>query len=155
MGDIQEARGDNLAAMTSFQQAVALAPTEERYRLSLALEFIRHKNFDAAKAVLQQAKDLHPDSWRISFALGMVEYFAGNEETASGILLHAAKLSPDPPVALKYLGDIQMDRAAGPDPRRCLSYANMRTFIRRKRPCSTTVAPCFFDGITHRRTNRI
>jgi tetratricopeptide (TPR) repeat protein len=116
VGDIQEARGDNLAAMTSFQQAVALAPTEERYRLSLALEFIRHKNFDAAKVVLQQAKDLHPDSWRISFALGMVEYFAGNEETASGILLHAAKLSPDPPVALKYLGDIQMDRAAGPDP---------------------------------------
>jgi tetratricopeptide (TPR) repeat protein len=39
----------------------------------------------------------------------------GNEDEASRVLLHAAELSPEPPVALKYVGDIQMDRAAGPD----------------------------------------
>lgn len=116
VGDIQEARGDNLAAVKAYQAAVAFAPDEEKYRLSLALELIRHKSFDAAKAVLQQAEGLHLDSWRIHFALGMVEYFTGNEEEASRILLHAAELSPEPPLALKYVGDIQMDRAAGPDP---------------------------------------
>jgi tetratricopeptide (TPR) repeat protein len=115
VGDIQEARGDNLAAAKSYQAAVALAPNEEKYRLSLALELIRHKSFEAAKAVLEQADQLYPNSWRIHFALGMIEYFVGNEDEASRVLLHAAELSPEPPVALKYVGDIQMDRAAGPD----------------------------------------
>jgi tetratricopeptide (TPR) repeat protein len=76
---------------------------------------ISHKSFEAAKAVLQQADQLYPNSWRIHFALGMIEYFVGNEEEASRVLLHAAELSPEPPIALKYVGDIQMDRAAGPD----------------------------------------
>lgn len=115
LGDIQEARGDNLGAAKSYQAAIALAPNEEKYRLSLALELIRHKSFDPAKAVLQQADQLFPNSWRIHFALGMIEYFVGNEDEASRVLLHAAELSPEPPVALKYVGDIQMDRAAGPD----------------------------------------
>jgi len=115
VGDIQESRGDNLAAAKSYQAAVALAPNEEKYRLSLALELIRHKSFEAAKAVLEQADQLYPNSWRIHFALGMIEYFVGNEDEASRVLLHAAELSPEPPIALKYVGDIQMNRAAGPD----------------------------------------
>ncbi len=115
LGDIQEARGDNLAAVKSYQTAVALGPHEEKYRLSLAVEFLRHKSFDAAKIVLQQAEASHPNSWRIQFALGMVEYFAGSEEDASRILVRAAELSPQPSLALKYVGDIQMERAAGPD----------------------------------------
>jgi tetratricopeptide (TPR) repeat protein len=116
LGDIQESRGDNLAAVKSYQAAVALAPSEEKYRLSLALEFLKHKSFDAAQVVLHQLEQSHPNSWRTQFALGMVEYFEGNEEGACPILLRAADLSPDPPVTLKYVGDIQMDRAAGPDP---------------------------------------
>jgi len=115
LGDIQEERGDNLAAVKSYQAAVALAPDEEKYRLSLALELLRHKSFDPAKLVLDQAEGAHPDSWRIPFTLGMLEYFEGKEEEATPILLRAAELSPEPPVVLKYVGDIQMDRAAGPD----------------------------------------
>jgi tetratricopeptide (TPR) repeat protein len=116
LGDIQESRGDNLAALKSYQAAIALAPSEEKYRLSLALEFLKHKSFDAAQVVLHQLEDSQPNSWRAEFALGMVEYFEGNEEGACPILLRAADLSPDPPITLKYVGDIQMDRAAGPDP---------------------------------------
>jgi tetratricopeptide (TPR) repeat protein len=80
------------------------------------LELIRHKNFEAAKVVLKQAEQLHPASWRIQLALGMVEYFAGTEQEASRILLRAAKLAPQPATALRYLGDIQMDAASAPDP---------------------------------------
>jgi len=36
IGDIQEARGDELSAVRSYQAAIALAPNEEKYRLSLA-----------------------------------------------------------------------------------------------------------------------
>lgn len=115
LGDIEEARGDNLAAVKSYQSAVAFAPDEEKYRLSLALEFLRHKTFDPAKVVLEQAREAHPNSWRIPFTLGMLQYFEGKEEDATPILLQAADLSPEPSVVLKYVGDIQMDRAAGPD----------------------------------------
>jgi Flp pilus assembly protein TadD len=115
LGDIEEARGDSLAAVKSYQSAVALAPDEEKYRLSLALEFLRHKSFDPAKMVLEQAGEAHPNSWKIPFTLGMLQYFEGKEEDATPTLLHAAKLAPQPPVVLKYVGDIQMDRAAGPD----------------------------------------
>lgn len=116
LGDIQEARGDNLSAVRSYQAAVALAPNEEKYRLSLALDFIRHKSFEPARAVLKQAEELHSDSWRIEVALGMVEYFAGSADDAARRLLKAAELAPDPELALTYLGEVQMDEAGAPNP---------------------------------------
>lgn len=116
LGDIQEARGDNLAAVRSYQAAVALAPNEEKYRLSLAVEFIRHKNFDAAKVVLKQAEKFQPAAWRIQLALGMVEYFTGTDQEATRILVRATNLAPDPTTALKYLGDIQIAQTSAPDP---------------------------------------
>lgn len=115
IGDIQEARGDNLAAVKGYQAAVELAPNEEKYRLSLAVELIRHSSFEPAKVVLKQGEELHPESWRIQLALGMVEHFGGTDEEATKYLLRAAELSPQPQVALQYLGDIQLDRAP-PDP---------------------------------------
>jgi tetratricopeptide (TPR) repeat protein len=115
LGDIQEARGDNLSAVRSYQAAIALGPNEEKYRLSLALELIRHKSFEPARVVLKQAKELHPASWRVEVALGMVEYFAGTAEDATRTLLRAAELAPDPEAALTYLGEIQMDGAGTPD----------------------------------------
>jgi Flp pilus assembly protein TadD len=116
IGDIQEARGDNLGAVKSYQAAVTLAPNEEKYRLSLAVELIRHSNIDAARVVLKQAEESQPNSWRIQLASGMVEYFGGTDDEATRYLLHASELAPDSQVALKYLGDIQIERASAPDP---------------------------------------
>ncbi|HEV2616399.1 MAG TPA: tetratricopeptide repeat protein [Candidatus Acidoferrales bacterium] len=116
LGDIQESRGDNLAAVKSYQAAVALAPNEEKYRLSLAVELIRHNSFEPARVSLKQAEELQPESWRIQLALGMVEHFAGTDEGATKYLLRAAELAPQPQEALQYLGDIQMDRPSAPAP---------------------------------------
>ena len=116
LGDIQEARGDNLGAVRSYQAAVTLDPNEERYRLSLGVELMRHQSFEAAKVVLRQAAEVHPKSWRIQLTLGLVEYFAGSDAEASRILVHAAELAPEPAVALSYVGDIQMDLTSAPDP---------------------------------------
>jgi Flp pilus assembly protein TadD len=115
IGDIQEARGDNLAAVKGYQASVELAPNEEKYRLSLAVELIRHSSFEPAKVVLKQGEELQPESWRIQLALGMVEHFGGTDEGATKYLLRAAELAPEPQVVLQYLGDIQLDRAP-PDP---------------------------------------
>jgi tetratricopeptide (TPR) repeat protein len=114
-GDIQEARGDILAAVKSYQAAVVLAPDEEKYRLSMAVELIRHDNFDAARLLLKQTEESQPKSWRIELMLGMVEYFGGTDEAASKYLLRAAELAPESQTAWKYLGDIQMDRPSAPD----------------------------------------
>lgn len=116
LGDIQESRGDNLAAVKSYQAAVALAPTEEKYRLSLAVELIRHDSFEPARVALKQAEELQPKSWRIQLALGMVEHFGGTDDAATKYLLRAAELAPQPEEALQYLADIQMDRASAPAP---------------------------------------
>ena len=115
IGDIQEARGDNLASVHSYEAAVALAPSEERYRISLALELMRHKSFEPARVVLKQAQELHPDSWRIQFALAMVEYFAGSLQEAIKTLLDSAALSPNPDAPLDYVGQIVMDETGAPD----------------------------------------
>jgi tetratricopeptide (TPR) repeat protein len=130
LGDIQEARGDNLAAVRSYQAAVALAPNDENYRLSLAVEFIRHNNFDAARVVLKQAEELWPNSWRVQLAQGMVEYFAGSYQEASRILIRAADLAREPEAALGYLGEIQMDQASAPTPaviRQLCGYADQHS----------------------------
>ena len=116
IGDIQEARGNNLDAVKSYQAAIGLAPSEEKYRLSLAVELIHHSNLDAARVVLQQAQVLQPNSWRIELALGMVEYLAGTDDDATRYLLHAFELAPQPENALQSLADVQMDRASAPDP---------------------------------------
>ena len=116
LADIQEASGDNLGAVRSYQAAVTLDPKEEKYRLSLGVELMRHQNFEAAKIVLSQAAELHPNSWRIQLALGLVEHFAGSDAEAGRVLVHAAQLAPQPEVALKYVGEIQMDLTSAPDP---------------------------------------
>jgi tetratricopeptide (TPR) repeat protein len=114
LGDIQEARGDSLNAARSYQAAVTLAPNEEQYRLSLAVEFLKHDNFDAARLVLKQAEAVWPKSWRIQLALAMVENFAGSDEESSQLLMRAADLAPDREIPLQYLGQIQMDRGEPP-----------------------------------------
>jgi tetratricopeptide (TPR) repeat protein len=116
LGDIQETLGDNLSAVKSYQASVAMAPENENYQLALAVEFIRHRNFDPAKMVLQQSEKLFPRSWRIQVALGMVEYFVGTKPAASQVLLRAAELAPQPELAFRYLGDIELDESAAPDP---------------------------------------
>lgn len=115
IGDIQEARGDNLAAVKGYQAAVALAPTEEKYRLALALDLIQHKSFEPARVVLKQAEEVSPNSWRVQLALGMVEYFAGSAQDATTALLKAASLAAEPESALTYLAEVQLDQSGAPD----------------------------------------
>lgn len=115
LGDIQESLGDSLSAVRSYQAAAALAPDNENYQISLALEFIRHENFQPARLTLQQAATRFPRSWRIQTALGMVEYFAGTKPLASEVLLRAAALAPQPQLVLRYLGDIELDDSSPPD----------------------------------------
>lgn len=115
IGDIEEARGDNLASVHRYEAAVALAPNQEKYRISLAIELMRHNSFEPARVVLKEAEQVNPDSWRVQLALGMVEYFAGSRQDSIKRLLKSAAMADDPVPALGYVGQIEMDEAGAPE----------------------------------------
>ena len=116
IGDIQEKRGDSLAAVHSYQAAVALDPSQERYRLSLGLELLRHQTFDAALVVFEQATTLFPDSVRVKILLGLTYYFVDRSADAIHALLQATMLDPHNETAERYLGEITLQDSSLPDP---------------------------------------
>jgi tetratricopeptide (TPR) repeat protein len=116
LGDIQEARGDYLAAAHSYQAAVVLAPDREEYRLSLGAELLRHQTFEPALTVFQQGVELFPQSFRLRVALGLTHYFLEQYPEAIRTLLSATKLDANPSLAYDYLGTIQLQTPVTPDP---------------------------------------
>jgi tetratricopeptide (TPR) repeat protein len=116
LGDIQEKKGDSLAAVHSYQEAVNLEPNEERYRVALALELLRHQTFDAALVVLNQASTLFPKSLHIQILLALTYYFVDRSADAIQTLLHASELDPQDETAAHYLGELTLQDTSTPDP---------------------------------------
>ena len=116
IGDIQEARGDSLDAVRSYQAAVALAPDQEQHRLVLGLELLRHGTFEAALAVFQEAVNLFPKSSRARVALGLTYYFLEQYPQAVKELLKASQIDPKSELAIDYLGEFQLQQPGSPDP---------------------------------------
>jgi tetratricopeptide (TPR) repeat protein len=116
IGDIQEQRGDPLAAVHSYQAAVALEPSEERYHLALGLELLRHQTFDAALVVFKQAAALFPQSVRVKILLGLTYFFVDRSADAIQALQDAAKIDPRDETVARYLGEITLQDTSTPDP---------------------------------------
>jgi tetratricopeptide (TPR) repeat protein len=116
IGDIQEKRGDPLTAVHSYQAAVTLEPSEERYHLALGLELLRHQTFDAALLVLKQASALFPQSVRVKILLGLAYYFVDRSADAVQALHDAAKIDPRDETVARYLGEITLQDTSTPDP---------------------------------------
>ena len=116
IGDIQEKRGDPLAAVHSYQAAVTLEPSEERYHLALGLELLRHQTFDAALVVFKQASALFPQSLRVKILLGLAYYFVDRSADAMQVLLDAARMDPRDETVARYLGEITLQDTSTPDP---------------------------------------
>jgi tetratricopeptide (TPR) repeat protein len=117
LGDIQEKRGDSLAAAHSYQAAVNLQPSEERYHIALALELLRHQTFDAALVVLNQSDTLFPKSARVKILLGLTYFFVDRSAGAVQALLQAAELEPEDETVARYLGEITLLDTSTPNPK--------------------------------------
>jgi tetratricopeptide (TPR) repeat protein len=115
LGDIQEKRGDALAAAHNYQTAVTLAPAEESYRLALALELLRHQTFDAALVVLDQAAKAFPQSIRVKILLSLTYYFVDRSADAVQSLMEATKIDPQDETAARYLGEIMLQDTSTPE----------------------------------------
>ncbi|HET7101435.1 MAG TPA: tetratricopeptide repeat protein, partial [Terriglobia bacterium] len=115
LGEIEEANGDSLAAVHSMQAAVALAPGNEEYRLSLGLELLKHETFKPALAVFEEGAQLFPESMRMRVALGLTFYFLEQYPRSIQTLAEAARLGKDASLPLEYLGRIQLQQIVKPD----------------------------------------
>lgn len=117
LGDIQERRGDALAAVHAYQAAVELAPGEEHYRIALGLDLLRHQTFPAALAVLEQSAQVLPASAEIRVLLGLSYYLVDRSSDAIQALLQAISLSPNNAQALRYLAELTFLDTATPEPK--------------------------------------
>ena len=113
-GDTQEQTGDRESAVRSHQNAIALAPKEERYRLSLGAELLKFGDYERAASVFEQGAQLFPNSARIYVGLGMSYYFVEKYDESVAAFVHADQLDGHSSRALNYLGATQVDNAAGP-----------------------------------------
>jgi len=116
LGDVEEQRGNRQAAVHSHQSAIAMAPEEERYRLSLGAELLKYGDYQPALLVFEQAAELFPASARIYVGLGMTDYFMEKYDESVSAFLRADKLDGGGARALTYLGATQVDNPAGPIP---------------------------------------
>lgn len=114
--DVEERRGDSAAALRSHQNAVALAPKEERYRLALGAALMKYRAYEPAVEVFEQAANLFPNSARAYVGLGMAEYLTEKYDESVSAFLRAAQLDSDSERALSYLGATQAESLAGPSP---------------------------------------
>lgn len=116
LGDIEEHRGHRPDAVHSHEQAIALAPEEEGYRLSLGAELLKFGDYPPAVSVFQQAAASFPNSARIYVGLGMAYYFTEKNDESVAAFLRADKLDGGSGRVLAYLGSTQIDNATGPAP---------------------------------------
>ena len=117
LGDIEERRGRALEAVHAYQSAVTLAPAEERYRVALATDLLRHQTFGAALAVLEQAAPLFPKSAELRVLLALTYYLVDRSQEAIRMLLEAVALSPGDALPLHYLAELTWLGTATPEAR--------------------------------------
>jgi tetratricopeptide (TPR) repeat protein len=115
-GDVIDKRGDFASAVRCYQNAIALAPHEERYRLSLGAEFLQYRAYQPAASVFQQAAEVFPNSARVYVGLGTADYLLEKYDDSVAAFLRADELDDGSGRSIGYLGATQVDSAAGPIP---------------------------------------
>lgn len=113
-GDIQEKRGRYVEAANAYQEAVALAPGIEIYRIALGVELIRHQAFRPAIGMLQKSASLFPKSAKIRTLLGIAYYADSDFKEAKAALESAISLDPKAESAYRCLAEIVLQSSAPP-----------------------------------------
>ncbi|MFH1574647.1 MAG: tetratricopeptide repeat protein, partial [Acidobacteriota bacterium] len=100
--DILEASGKPLEALSHFQAAVRLEPSESNF-VALGYEFLSHWNWKEAESIFAFALERFPDSWRLRVGLGAAFLGQNEHEKATQLFLQSIDIRPDDPLGYRLL----------------------------------------------------
>ncbi|MBA6412725.1 PEP-CTERM system TPR-repeat protein PrsT [Parahaliea sp. F7430] len=103
LGDVVQSSNPADAA-NYYSRAIELNPELLGYRLKRVFVNIQQQAFDAARNDLKVLLNNVPQSPRVNYALGLVEFYAGNYPEALSALLIAEPIKFDIPGVLLYMG---------------------------------------------------
>jgi tetratricopeptide (TPR) repeat protein len=117
-GKLDEKKGDPLAAVREFEQAVHLDPSEENY-FEWGSELLLHRAVWQAQAVFQKGAEAYPKSARMLTGLGTALFAGARYDEAAQRLCDASDLNPASVEPYIFMGKIEM---AAPDPLACIEH---------------------------------
>ena len=115
-GERAEKRGDPLAAVHEFEQAVREDPSEQNY-FAWGSELLLHRAVLQAKDVFAAGAKLYPKSARMLTALGAALFAGAFYDEAALRLCDASDLNPADPEPYIFMGKIEI---AAPNPLACV-----------------------------------
>jgi tetratricopeptide (TPR) repeat protein len=115
LGELDERLGDPLEAVSEYERATLLDPSEQNY-FEWGSELLLHRADQPAAEVFTKGSSAHPDSARMLAGLGAALYAGGFYDEAARRLCEASDLRPADPTPYLFLG--KMEKAA-PAPLSC------------------------------------
>jgi tetratricopeptide (TPR) repeat protein len=115
-GELDEKRGDPLAAVREDEQAVRLDPSEQNY-FAWGSELLLHRAVWQAVEVFRNGSKAHPQSARMLTALGTALFAGARYDEAATSLCAASDMNPSDPEPYIFMGRIEL---ASPKPLACI-----------------------------------
>jgi tetratricopeptide (TPR) repeat protein len=116
LGELDEKKGDPLAALHEYEQAVRLDPSEENY-FAWGSELLLHRAVWQAAEVFKQGNKAFPKSARMLTALGAALFAGARYDDSAASLCAASDLNPADPEPYTFMGRIDI---VSPNPLACV-----------------------------------
>ena len=136
LGLVYRSLGDRKSALTTFEEAIKLAPNNQKLKLELSSEQLYFKQFAECRKNLQEILDINPQEIWAYFKLGMLYRQENNRAEALKLFQKAAALSPK-------IIQIQINCAIE------LIYFNKLEEAERQLTKALEYNPCHFDLLMH------
>lgn len=116
LAELDEKKGDPLAAVREDEQAVRLDPSEQNY-FAWGSELLLHRAVWQAAEVFGNGSKAYPQSARMLTALGTALFAGARYDEAAASLCAASDLNPADPQPYTFMGRVAM---ASPNPLACI-----------------------------------
>jgi tetratricopeptide (TPR) repeat protein len=106
LADLEEKKGDSLAAVREYQRAAELSPSEVDL-FDWGAELLLHRAYEPASEVFAKGRRLFPVSMRMAMGLGVAAYALGSYDLAAQRLCEASDVDPSDQKPYLFLGKLQ------------------------------------------------
>jgi tetratricopeptide (TPR) repeat protein len=114
LGDEKEKNGDPVGALSEYEKAVKIEPSEENY-FAWGTELLLHRAGIAAVEVFKKGAAAYPESWRMLAGLGAAQFADGQFAEAAERMCEAADLNPRETAPYLFLGKMEEATADLPE----------------------------------------